>query len=161
MVRFPNVDSNQLARTCDFHSVTLQLPAHKNSCNDNAQIGGEEANHNAAGQINDRRFVSRAFRNELHFIGDDLLATNNDERLPTSFVAPSLLFNEIVVKPSSASLEKLPVRVMVNRIMPEPISAAARYQGTYSVERETCARQSSFARRNFRSISFGTRAPLV
>jgi hypothetical protein len=51
---------------------------------------------------------TRAFRNELHFIGDDLLATNNAERLPTSFVAPSLLFNEIVVKPSSASLEKLP-----------------------------------------------------
>src|SRR4051794_33056335 len=51
---------------------------------------------------------TRAFRNELHFIGDDLLANNSAERLPTSFVAPSLLFNEIVVKPSSASLERLP-----------------------------------------------------
>jgi hypothetical protein len=51
---------------------------------------------------------TRAFRNELHFVGDDLLVTNNGDRLPTSFVAPSLLFNEIVVKPSTASLEKLP-----------------------------------------------------
>jgi microcin-processing metallopeptidase PmbA/TldD-like protein len=51
---------------------------------------------------------TRAFRNELHFIGDDLLASNNSDRLPTSYVAPSLLFNEIVVKPSTASLDKLP-----------------------------------------------------
>jgi TldD protein len=50
----------------------------------------------------------RAFRNELHFVGDDLLANNNAERLPMSFVTPSLLFNEIVVKPSSATLDKLP-----------------------------------------------------
>ena len=45
---------------------------------------------------------------ELHFVGDDLLANNSADRLPTSFVAPSLLFNEIVVKPSTASLDKLP-----------------------------------------------------
>jgi hypothetical protein len=50
----------------------------------------------------------RAFRNELHFVGDDLLANNNAERLPMSFVTPSLLFNEIVVKPSPAALDKLP-----------------------------------------------------
>ena len=44
----------------------------------------------------------------MHFVGDDLLANNSADRLLTSFVAPSLLFNEIVVKPSTTSLEKLP-----------------------------------------------------
>jgi N-acetylglucosaminyldiphosphoundecaprenol N-acetyl-beta-D-mannosaminyltransferase len=35
-----------------------------------------------------------------------------------------------------AALESLPVRVMVNRNSPEPISVSARYQGMYKVERD-------------------------
>ncbi len=35
-----------------------------------------------------------------------------------------------------AGLEKLPVRVMVDRTSPEPISAAVRYYGTFRVERD-------------------------
>jgi len=44
----------------------------------------------------------------MRFVGHDLLANDSADRLPTSFVAPSLLFNGIVVKPSTASLDKLP-----------------------------------------------------
>jgi hypothetical protein len=36
----------------------------------------------------------------------------------------------------AVGLEKLPVRVMVDRISPEPISAAVKYYGTFRVERD-------------------------
>lgn len=51
---------------------------------------------------------TRALRNDLIAVGDDPYVTNEPANLPTSYVSPSLLFGEIVVKPSPEAKDKLP-----------------------------------------------------
>ena len=51
---------------------------------------------------------ARSMRTDLVAIGDDPFVTSNPASLPTSYVAPSLLFGELVVKHSSEANDKLP-----------------------------------------------------
>lgn len=50
----------------------------------------------------------RALRSEIIAAGDDPWVNNTATRLPVSFVAPSLLFREIVVKQNPEAKDKLP-----------------------------------------------------
>ena len=51
---------------------------------------------------------TRTLRNDIVGVGNDPLVTNNPANLPASYVAPSLLFGELVVKSSTEAKEKLP-----------------------------------------------------
>lgn len=51
---------------------------------------------------------TRTLRNDIVAIGNDPLVSNNPANLPASYVAPSLLFGELVVKSSTEAKEKLP-----------------------------------------------------
>jgi TldD protein len=51
---------------------------------------------------------TRALRNDLIAVGDDPVASNEPANLPVSYVVPSLLFGELVVKASPEAKEKLP-----------------------------------------------------
>jgi predicted Zn-dependent protease len=52
---------------------------------------------------------TRSLRTDLLGVGDDPLVTNNPANLPVSYVAPSLLFGELVVKATTEAKEKLPL----------------------------------------------------
>jgi hypothetical protein len=51
---------------------------------------------------------ARSLRTDLLGVGDDPYVTNNPGNLPVSYIAPSLLFGELVVKASTETKEKLP-----------------------------------------------------
>jgi len=51
---------------------------------------------------------TRALRNDLIGVGDDPYVTNEPANIPVSYVAPSLLFGEIVVKATPEAKDKLP-----------------------------------------------------
>ncbi|HYN14360.1 MAG TPA: metallopeptidase TldD-related protein [Terriglobales bacterium] len=52
---------------------------------------------------------TRALRNDILAVGDDYKAHNRIAALPESVIAPSLLFDELQIRRSSASKQKLPV----------------------------------------------------
>jgi predicted Zn-dependent protease len=52
---------------------------------------------------------TRTLRNDIIAIGNDPLVTNNPANLPASYVAPSILFGELVVKSTTEAKEKLPL----------------------------------------------------
>nr|MDP9267088.1 metallopeptidase TldD-related protein [Acidobacteriota bacterium] len=51
---------------------------------------------------------TRALRNDLIGVGDDPYVSNDPANIPVSYVAPSLLFGEIVVKATPEAKDKLP-----------------------------------------------------
>lgn len=51
---------------------------------------------------------TRALRNDLVAVGDDPFVTSDPANLPVSYVSPSLLFGEVVVRPTPEEKEKLP-----------------------------------------------------
>jgi len=51
---------------------------------------------------------ARSLRTDLLAVGDDPMVTSNPANLPVSYIAPSLLFGELVVKSSPEPKEKLP-----------------------------------------------------
>jgi len=52
---------------------------------------------------------TRTLRNDIVGIGNDLYVTSNPANIPASYVAPSLLFDELVVKSATEAKEKLPL----------------------------------------------------
>ena len=69
-----------------------------------AQDGHEELVRGAVFQELD----ARALRNDLIAVGNDPEVSNTAERIPTSVISPSLLFDELEVKRSETGKEKLP-----------------------------------------------------
>ncbi len=51
---------------------------------------------------------ARALRNDLIAVGNDPQVNNTAERIPTSVISPSLLFDELEIKRSETGKEKLP-----------------------------------------------------
>ena len=51
---------------------------------------------------------NRALRNDLIGVGDDPYVSNDPANIPVSYVSPSLLFGEIVVKATPEAKDKLP-----------------------------------------------------
>jgi hypothetical protein len=51
---------------------------------------------------------TRALRNDIVAIGDDLFVANHLLNIPHSIVSPSVLFDELEVKPANKNRDKLP-----------------------------------------------------
>lgn len=52
---------------------------------------------------------TRTLRNDIVAFGNDPLVTNNPGNLPASYVAPSILFGELVVRSATEAKERLPL----------------------------------------------------
>jgi hypothetical protein len=51
---------------------------------------------------------TRTLRNDLVAVGNDPLVSNRENMVPTSVIAPSILFDELEVKRTDAKNAKLP-----------------------------------------------------
>ena len=52
---------------------------------------------------------ARAMRSDIIAVGNDTEVDNRAESIPSSIICPSLLFDELVIKRSNQSKEKLPL----------------------------------------------------